>query len=60
MLKLAGNKHYSIPFFPHRLRRFHLSTEKVRAQSVKNGHQEVHSRADTIKFNINKRPNVFP
>ena len=32
MPTLVGNKHFSIHFLPHRLRFFHLSTEKVRAK----------------------------
>ena len=59
MPTLAGNKHLSVHLFPHRLRLFHLSTEKVRVQSVKNGHQRGYSRADKINININKRLNRF-
>ena len=35
----AGSKHLSVHFFPHGPRLFHLATEKVRVQSVGNGHQ---------------------
>ena len=54
MPSLAGSKHLSVHFFLHGLRLFYLSTEKVRVQSVRNGHQSGYSRADTIKNNINK------
>ena len=55
MSTLAGNKHLSVHFFFHGPCLFHLSTEKVRVQFVRNGHQSVYSRADTINKNINKR-----
>ena len=48
------NKHPSVHFFPHGPRLFHLSTEKTRVQSVRNGHQKAYSRADTINNNKNK------
>ena len=60
MPTLAGNKHSSIHFFPHGLRPFHPSTEKVRVRSVGNGHQSGYSRADTINSDINQRSKVFP
>ena len=50
---LAGKKQLAIHFFPHRLRLFHLSTEKVRAQSVRNGHQSAYFRADTMNRKLN-------
>ena len=59
MPTLAGNKHLSIHFFLHGPRLFHLSTEKVRVQPVRNGHQSGYARADTINNNINKRSNRF-
>ena len=49
MPTLAGNKHLSIHFFLHGPRPFHLSTEKIRVQSVRTGHQSGYSRADTMK-----------
>ena len=55
MPTLAGNKQLSVHFFSHGLRLFHLSTEKVRVQSVRNGHQSGYSCADTTNNNINKR-----
>ena len=55
MPTLAGNKHFSVHFFLHEPRLFHLSTEKVRVRSVGNGHQSVYSRAETMNKNINKR-----
>ena len=45
------------PFFLHGPRLFHLSTEKVRVQSVGNGHQSGYSSADTKNNDINKRSN---
>ena len=55
MPTLAGNKHPSVHFFLHGPRLFHRSTEEVRVQSVRNGHQSGYSRADTVNNNINKR-----
>ena len=52
MPTLAGNKHFSVQFFFHGPRLFHLSTEKVGDRPVKNGHQTVYSLADTINNNI--------
>ena len=52
---LAGNKHLFVHFFLHGPRLFHPSTEKIRVQSVRNGHQSGYSQADTLKNNINKR-----
>ena len=60
MPTLPGNKHLSIHFFPHRLRLFHLSTGKVRASSVRNGHKSAYSRANAINITTNKRSYVFP
>ena len=60
MPTLAGNKHLSIHFLPHRLRIFHLSTEKVRAKSVRKGHQRAYSRAHSINTEINKKSKLFP
>ena len=59
MPTLAGKKHVSINFFAHRLRLFHLSTENVPAQSVRNGHQSAYSRADTLNNKVNKKPKAF-
>ena len=59
MPTLAGNEHLSVHFFPHGPRLFHLSTEKVGVQSVRNGHQSGYSRADTINNNTNKRSKNF-
>ena len=61
MPTLAGNKHLSVHFFLHGSRLFHLWTEKVRVQSVTNGHQSGYcgySRA-VKNTNINKRSNTF-
>ena len=58
MATLAGIKRPFVHFFLHRPRFFHLSTEKVRVQSVRKGHQIGYSRADTKNININKRANV--
>ena len=55
MPTLEGNRHLSLHFFPHGQRLFHLSTGKVRVQSVTNGHRSGYSRANTINNNINKR-----
>ena len=55
MPTFAGNKHPSVHFFLHGPRLFHLSKEKVRVQSVGNGHQSGYYRADTINKNISKR-----
>ena len=59
MPTLAGNKHLSVHYFLHGPRLFYLSMEKVRAHSVRNGHQNGYSRADTIIININKRSKMF-
>ena len=59
MLTLAENKHFFVHLFFHGPRLFHLSTEKVRVQFVRNGHQSGYSSADTINNNINKRSNRF-
>ena len=60
MPTLAGNKHLSVHFFFHGPRLSYLSTEKVRVQSVRNGHRSGYSRADTISNTINnKRSNRF-
>ena len=59
MPTLAGNKHLSVRFFLHVLRLFHLLTEKIRVQCVRNGHQSGCSRADTVNNGINKRPKKF-
>ena len=56
---LAGNKHLSVHFFLHRPRLFHPPMEKVRVESVRNGHQSGYSRTDTINININKRSKKF-
>ena len=54
MSTLAENKHLSVHFFFHRPRLLHLSTEKIRVQSDKKGHQSGYSRANSINI-INKR-----
>ena len=59
MPTLSGNKHLSIHFFPHRPRLFRFSTENIRAQSIWNGQQGAHSRADTMIINTEDRSNVF-
>ena len=59
MPTVAGNKYLSVHFFLHGPRLFHLSTEKVRVQSVRNGHQSGYSRADTINTKMNKRFKKF-
>ena len=59
MPTLEGYKHLSVHLFLHRPRLFHLSTEKVRVRSVRNGHQRSYTPADQIKNNINKRSNRF-
>ena len=60
MPTLARDKHPSVHFFLHGLRPFRLSTEKVRVQSVGNGHPSGYSRADIINNNINKRSKLSP
>ena len=55
MPTLVEKKHLIILLFLHGPRLFHLSTEKVRARFVGNGHQGGYSRADTINNDINKR-----
>ena len=55
----VGNKDSSIQFFLHGPRLFHLSTEKVPVQSVRNGHPSGYSRTDTINKNRNKRSKKF-
>ena len=60
MPTLAGNKHFSVRFFLHGPRLFHLSMDKVRVRSVGNGHQSGYSPADTINNNINKDTRHFP
>ena len=57
MPSLAGKN--ILHFFLHRPRLFHLSTDKVRVQSLKNGHQSGYSRADTINNNKQKIKQVF-
>ena len=59
MPTLAVNKQLSIHFLPHRPRLFHLSTENVCDQSVRNGHQEAYSRADTLNISINEKIKEF-
>ena len=59
MPTLAGNKHLSLHSFLHGPRLFHLSTEKKRVQSIKNGYQSGYYRANTINNNINKRSKKF-
>ena len=59
MPTLARNKHDSVHIFLHEPRLFYLPTEKVRVQSVKNGHKGGYSRADTMNNNINKRSKKF-
>ena len=59
MPTLTGNKHLSVHFFLHGPRLLHLSTKKLRVQSVRNGYQSGYSRADTINNNINKISNRF-
>ena len=59
MPTLAGNKHLPVHFFLHGPRVFHLSTEKVRVPSVRNGHQNSYSLANTINNNKNKRSKKF-
>ena len=56
---VAGNEHFSVYFFLHGPRLFHLSTEKVRFRSVGNRHHSGYSRADTINNNINKDERQF-
>ena len=55
----AGNKQISVLFFHHRLRLFHLSTEKVQAFCVGTGHQSVYSCAHTIKSSTNTDQSIF-
>ena len=52
---LARNKYLSVHLFLYGSRLLHLSTEKVRVRSVRNGHQSVYSPANTLNKNINKR-----
>ena len=56
---LARIKHSSVHFFPLGPRLFHLSTEEVVVQPVRNGHQSGYSRADTINNNTKKTKEVF-
>ena len=58
MPTLAGDKHLSVHLFLHGPPLFHFSTEKVRVQSVRNGHQSGYSRADTKNY-INKWSKKF-
>ena len=60
MTTLAGKKHLSVHFILDRPRFFHLSAEKERVQSVRNGHQSGYSRADTMNNNTNKYRTGFP
>ena len=60
MPTLAGNKHFSIHFFPHGPRPVHLSTEKSAVRSVGNGHQSGYSRADATNKNMSIRSKSFP
>ena len=57
---LAGNKQFSVHFFLHGPRLFHLSTQKVRVRSVGYGHQSDYSRVDAINNDINKRSKKIP
>ena len=54
MPTFAGNKQPSVHFFLHATRLLHLSTAKIRFQSVGNGHQSCSSHADTINNDINE------
>ena len=56
---LAGNKQFSVHFFLHGQRLFHLSTENVRVRSVGNGHQSGYPRAETINNDMNKNEMNF-
>ena len=56
---LAGSKHLCVQFFFHGPCVFHLSSEKLRVQSVRNEHQSGYSRAGTINNNINRISNGF-
>ena len=60
MPTLAENKHPPAQLFLHRLRLFLLSTENLRVQSVRSGHQSGYSRDDTRNININKDQTGFP
>ena len=53
----AGN---SVHLFLHGPRLFHLSTEKVRVQSVRIGHQSDYSRAVTLNNYRNKNLRSVP
>ena len=55
----AGNKHLSIRFSPLRLYFFHVLTEKVRAQGVRNGPKSAYFRTGTIKISRNKDQMFF-
>ena len=59
MPTLVGKKQLTVHFSPLGLRLFHLSTETVRVQSVRNGYQTGYSRPKTIDKNINKRCKKF-
>ena len=59
MPTLVGTKHHSVLFSLHGPRRFHLSTKKVRVQSVRNGYQSGYFRTDTINNNIIKGSKKF-
>ena len=60
MPTLVGKKHHSVQFFLHGPRLLHVSTEKVRVQSVRNEHQSGYSRTDTKNININNGSKKFP
>ena len=55
MPTVAGNKHLSILFSPHRLRVFLVSTEEVRAWSFRKKNQSSYSRAETNEKGTNPR-----
>ena len=48
---MAGNKHVSIHFLPHRPRSFRLSTKEEPAELIKKRHESDYFRADIIITN---------
>ena len=60
MLTVAGSKHLSFHLLLHGPPPLHLSTEKLRVQSVRDGDPSGYSRSDTIYNNINKNQKNSP
>ena len=60
MPTFAGNKHFAVQLLLHRPRPFNLSTQQVRFQSLRDGHQTDYSRAVSKSNNINKVHRSYP